>query len=99
MADRINTFMKEYPCWLCFECGEKYGRHACGASTWHKDKCDVCGKEALVTEPRDFGHLKDSWEFHRIEPDAQAALPKDEEEERHFLPSELVTDKLFEDEE
>jgi rRNA maturation protein Nop10 len=28
------------------------------------DTCDVCGKKAPVTEPRDFGHLKDGWQDH-----------------------------------
>ena len=37
----------------------KYGRHECGIATWHYDKCDVCGKEKSVTEPRDFGHIID----------------------------------------
>ncbi len=57
---------KEYPAWVCQECGLKYGRqtskdHVC---TWHPDICGVCGQEKIVTEPRDFGHLKDNWRFH-----------------------------------
>lgn len=52
----------KYPEWICAACGIKYGRHACGIATWHSGKCDVCGEESIVTEPRDFGHLKDGWD-------------------------------------
>lgn len=55
-----------YPTWVCFPCGYKYGRwnakqraeHIC---TIHTGICDICGQERAVTEPRDFGHLKDNW--------------------------------------
>jgi hypothetical protein len=30
--------------------------------TVHKGVCGVCGNEAMVTEPRDFGHLRKGWE-------------------------------------
>jgi hypothetical protein len=30
-------------------------------ATWHENTCDICGAEASVTEPRDYGHLKDTW--------------------------------------
>jgi rRNA maturation protein Nop10 len=53
---------KEYPSWICYECGEKHGRRECGVATWHPDICGICGKEDIVTEPRDFGHLKDGWQ-------------------------------------
>jgi rRNA maturation protein Nop10 len=26
------------------------------------DTCGVCGEQAMVSEPRDFGHLKDGWQ-------------------------------------
>jgi len=51
--------LKDYPTWICQECGSKY--HTGGGtviSTWHKNKCDVCGKQKYVTEPRDFGYPK-----------------------------------------
>jgi hypothetical protein len=51
-----------YPSWICLKCGIRYGRREPGAATWHIGKCDVCGKEKSVTEPRDFNHLKDGWE-------------------------------------
>ncbi len=41
--------------WICFECGKKkYRRKVNDGATWHVGKCDVCGKEIGVTEPRDF---------------------------------------------
>lgn len=40
---------------VCHKCGISYGRHNCGVATWHEDICDICGKKANVTEPRDFG--------------------------------------------
>ena len=52
----------DYPAWICSDCGDKWGRKECGISTWHEDKCDMCGYVSLVTEPRDYGHLKDGWE-------------------------------------
>lgn len=52
---------REYPAWVCNACGIKHGRRMPTCATWHPDTCGVCGLEAVVTEPRDFGHLKDSW--------------------------------------
>lgn len=56
------TKRKPYPAWICSDCGDKWGRRGCGVSTWHPDTCSICGKQDLVTEPRDYGHLKDGWE-------------------------------------
>lgn len=53
----------EYPAWICSECGGKYGRRKCGVATFHMDTCGVCGEKKMVTEPRDFGHLKDGWKY------------------------------------
>lgn len=52
---------REYPDWVCADCGEKYGRREVGVATWHIDTCGLCGSECMVTEPRDFGHLKEGW--------------------------------------
>ena len=54
---------KPYPQWICSDCGNKYGRRKCGIATWHNNTCDVCGEEKAVTEPRDFGHLKNESEY------------------------------------
>lgn len=47
----------KYPDWVCADCGMKHGQHNPGIATWHLGRCDICGKEKAVTEPRDFGHL------------------------------------------
>ncbi len=49
---------KENINWVCLDCGKKYGRRLPDMATWHKGKCNICGKEKNVTQPRDFGHLK-----------------------------------------
>lgn len=51
-----------YPQWVCGDCGDKYGQKRCGLATWHTGTCGVCQKKRTVTEPRDFGHLKDGWQ-------------------------------------
>ena len=56
-----DTHKDEYPAWVCLDCGTKHGRIKVGIATWHVDECGVCRNQTLVTEPRDFGHLKDSW--------------------------------------
>jgi hypothetical protein len=53
--------MTTYPDWIFLPCGEKHGQREVGRATWHEDTCDVCGQWVTVTEPRDFGHLKDTW--------------------------------------
>lgn len=58
-----------YPTWICDACGQRLGRgwpngHV---ATFHFGRCDVCGREDRVTQPRDYGHLKDGWE-QEIEP-------------------------------
>lgn len=51
-----------YSDYICAECGTAHGRRSSGpATTWHYGTCDVCGRPEMVTEPRDFGHLRDSW--------------------------------------
>jgi hypothetical protein len=54
----MGKMTKPYPTWVCDECGEKYGKHPIDMATYHVGKCDICGKDRLVTEPRNFGHLK-----------------------------------------
>lgn len=51
--------LKEYPTWVCQECGEKASKGKQKTiSTWHEGKCDVCGETKSVTEPRDFYYPK-----------------------------------------
>lgn len=53
------TKPKPYPALVCAPCGMKYGRRKPhDGSTWHFDKCGVCGHWASVAAPRDFGHLE-----------------------------------------
>jgi hypothetical protein len=35
-------------------------------ATWHEGECGVCGLASMVTEPRDFGHLKDGWKHGNL---------------------------------
>jgi hypothetical protein len=49
--------MKPYPRWTCQPCGKEHGTKQRAVSCWHYGKCDVCDKNAEVTEPRDFGHF------------------------------------------
>lgn len=39
---------------ICSKCGNKHGKHRGCASTWHINRCDVCGIKTGVTEGRDF---------------------------------------------
>lgn len=67
----------QYPQWICHSCGETYGTwykrgayvgppHHC--ATMHKGKCDMCAAEdVIVTEPRDYGHLRTDWRRAIIE--------------------------------
>jgi hypothetical protein len=57
MKKKIPT----YPIWICHPCGMRHGNKKCGVATWHENACDICGVTAAVTEPRDYGHLKDTW--------------------------------------
>lgn len=46
-----------YPGWACVPCGKTHGKKLKEVATFHFGKCDVCGKNAPVSEPRDFGHF------------------------------------------
>jgi len=58
---------KEYPAWICIQCGVEYGRNSVnGFATYHLGKCDICGRDDVpVTEPRDYGHLKTEWQHKK----------------------------------
>ena len=57
---------KPYPEWICDECGRLHGKRPEGnpyGATYHIGECGVCGTGGVdVTEPRDFGHLKEGWD-------------------------------------
>lgn len=62
MRDDANQRDSRYPSWVCSDCGERHGRREPSNATWHEGECDVCGYTNAVTQPRDFGHLKDGWQ-------------------------------------
>lgn len=49
-----------YPRWICAACGDRYGNGPCGIACWHKGTCHLCGAVTSVSEPRDFGHLRET---------------------------------------
>ena len=57
---------RPYPDWICDECGRLHGKRPEGnpyGATYHIGECGVCGTGGVdVTEPRDFGHLKEGWD-------------------------------------
>lgn len=55
--------MPDYPAYICEDCGRKWGRRSpSDATTWHEGVCDLCGEERPVSEPRDFGYLREGWQ-------------------------------------
>lgn len=60
-APNITTHWSAYPAWICADCGDRYGKRACGIATWHEDVCGICGRTVAVTEARDYGGLRDDW--------------------------------------
>ena len=65
-GDQIMKRRKPYPDWICDECGRLHGKRPQGnpyGATYHIGECGVCGTGGVeVTEPRDFGHLKEGWD-------------------------------------
>jgi hypothetical protein len=57
-----DTEVSSYPTWICNPCGRKHGNEPVALATWHQGTCGICGRLTGVTEPRDFGHLKDGWD-------------------------------------
>lgn len=56
----------DYPQWICAPCGELC--RPAGIATWRPGTCGICGRKRAVTEPRDFGHLRDGWRDRRDGP-------------------------------
>lgn len=60
--------MTDYPAFICYDCGMSLGQpervRQGHTSTFTVGTCDICGKEDMVTEPRDYGHLRPGWERH-----------------------------------
>lgn len=52
-----------YPEWICYDCGEKYGRQSIGFhAKGRQGECEICGRSKTVTEPHNYGWLKDGWQ-------------------------------------
>jgi hypothetical protein len=79
-----RTITQHQPSWVCQHCGKKYGQKPReGVSTWHYGECNVCHNHASVTEPRDFGYLKQGWQSQSslnaqadVSRETMAAFPK-----------------------
>lgn len=57
--------LREQPEFCCNGCGNEYGNgRTTDTSTMHLGKCGVCGRTAVVTEPRDYGYLTPDWRDH-----------------------------------
>jgi hypothetical protein len=83
MSGRTLTSMKTHkpldlqqPDWVCRDCGGQWGLwwdggrysgppHHC--ATFHNGRCGVCSKQTGVTEPRDYGGLKEGWHKPLVE--------------------------------
>ncbi len=57
MTDRELLHKLNQASVCCADCGEKYGVHSVGYSSWWNGTCDVCNKEAPVTESRDYAYF------------------------------------------
>jgi rRNA maturation protein Nop10 len=64
----------DYPSVICADCGKKHGRRPEGNkhATWYPGTCDICGSKTNVTEPRDYGHVRDNYPRHNVKQDRQS---------------------------
>jgi hypothetical protein len=52
--------MKPYPKWACAPCGAKHGTKKAVLKyqdDWSYGKCEVCGKNAMLTDPEEYGNF------------------------------------------
>jgi len=60
MLQPMSLRSKDYPAWVCIECGLKASQAmgkvppAFSVSTSHEGVCGVCGKTKAVIDPRDY---------------------------------------------
>lgn len=49
------------PPWVCLKCAASRGAHMPEGHVYtaHIDTCGLCGQETTVTEPSDFGRMRD----------------------------------------
>lgn len=64
-AGEDRTTPSNYPTVICASCEKIWGKRECGLATWYPGKCGICSEVTDVTQPRDFGHLRDGWDKRR----------------------------------
>lgn len=77
--------MDVVPQWICNDCGEKCGRRLLKLATWHVGECEICGLTKAVTEPRDFGHLKEGWHLLVLESMALQVVRSASIDDQNFI--------------
>lgn len=76
------------PSMVCADCGQKFGNTKVSpGATLNMGPCRVCGREALVTQARDFGLLRNDWDLKLPDPDTYdvVCLPGDIHAHTHAL--------------
>lgn len=69
LSDLHLEFSAPQPPSVCGACGTRLGLGVMNeGATWHVGLCGVCGLEAGVTEPRDFGNLGNDWNLGLPDP-------------------------------
>ena len=57
MTDRELLHKLNQASVACADCGDKYGVYSVSYSSWWNGTCHVCGKQAPVTEARDYAYF------------------------------------------
>lgn len=71
LSDLHLEFRAPQPYLVCGACGTRFGLGTINeGATWHMGPCGVCGQEAGVTSPRDFGTLDNDWNLWLPDPDS-----------------------------
>ena len=56
---KLTVASKNYPVWVCHDCAYKaqdQKQFIFNRMTFHHGRCDICGEEKGVTQPRDYGY-------------------------------------------
>lgn len=70
---------RDYPTWICNDCGVKYCKGTSGSkhATFHIGACQCCmASDVPVTEPRDYGHFVE-WPVRICSANAESVIDKD----------------------
>lgn len=73
MKKKIKALIDQQPDAVCSDCGQQYGNWFQGSysgpsahvASYYIAICDVCKKECVCTEARDFGYLISDWKNHK----------------------------------